>query len=126
MESYVYILTNKSRRSLYVGMTADLLKRLYQHETHYYKDSFTDRYNITICVYYEVFHDINLAIRREKELKGWTREKKESLINASNPEWKVLASSRGFAPKGKTNQQEMKEIIDQCLREARAEKNLNV
>lgn len=119
MESFVYILTNKSHKSLYVGMTADLLKRLYQHETHFYKGSYSDKYNTTICIYYEVFNDINLAIKREKEIKGWLRSKKEALINSKNPEWKTLATSRGFVRTEKyvPFEQEVKQFLEEYYRE---------
>ena len=63
---YVYILTNKNRTVLYTGVTSNLQKRLYEHKTGYYKNSFTNRYNIKELVYYEEFDRIESAISREK------------------------------------------------------------
>ena len=60
------------------------------------KDSFSDRYNLEYCIYYEEFSQFGSAIKREKELKKWNRQKKEELINNKNPEWKVLVDEKGF------------------------------
>ncbi len=87
---YVYIVTNAHRTVLYVGVTSQLLSRMYQHKTHFYKRSFTDRYNIEFLVYYEAFGRIEDAISREKEIKKWRREKKVALIERVNPEWRDL------------------------------------
>ncbi|MBK8623116.1 MAG: GIY-YIG nuclease family protein [Saprospiraceae bacterium] len=84
---YTYILTNKNRTTLYVGVTSDLIKRVAQHKSHYYKNSFTSKYNVEYCIYFEKFPTILEAIRREKEIKKWSRIKKENLINRVNPEW---------------------------------------
>ena len=84
---FVYILTNKNKTVLYVGVTNDLKGRLYQHITEEVK-GFTYKYNCHYLVYYERFDYINDAIAREKEIKGWTRKKKEKLIESFNPEWK--------------------------------------
>ncbi|HXI01246.1 MAG TPA: GIY-YIG nuclease family protein [Sphingobacteriaceae bacterium] len=86
----IYIMTNKRKTTLYVGVTADLYSRIYQHKDHTYKNSFTARYNLELCIYYEVFFSIEEAILREKEIKKWRREKKETLINSINPDWKDL------------------------------------
>ena len=86
---YVYILTNKSR-TLYVGVTGDLQKRLHQHKEKSI-EGFTKRYNITMLVYYEVTADVHSALAREKEIKGWRRNKKVALIESVNPEWKDLS-----------------------------------
>lgn len=88
----VYIMTNKNRTTLYVGVTADLYSRIYQHKHHLFPDSFTSKYNLEHCIYYEVFYDIEEAIAREKQLKGWTRRKKENLIATMNPTWQDLSS----------------------------------
>jgi putative endonuclease len=93
---YVYILTNKNKTTLYIGVTNDLCRRIYQHKNHLIKNSFTDRYNLEYCIYYEYFDYFDLAIHREKELKKWNRNKKEGLINKVNPEWKVLVDESGF------------------------------
>ena len=87
---YVYILTNKHKTVLYVGVTNDLASRLHQHTTTNNELSFTHRYNVFYLVYYERFQFIQHAIEREKEIKGWRRSKKEELICSLNPEWKFL------------------------------------
>ena len=86
-------MTNKNRTTLYVGVTSSLASRVYEHKTHLHKDSFTDKYNLELLVYYETFHSIEEAIAREKEIKKWRREKKDNLINAMNPDWKDLHES---------------------------------
>jgi putative endonuclease len=83
----VYIMTNQLRTVLYIGVTSDLRSRVTQHKEHFYKGSFTDQYNCTICVYYENFSRIEEAIAREKEIKKWRREKKDKLISAMNKHW---------------------------------------
>jgi len=93
-ESYVYIMTNKNKSVLYIGVTSDLCKRIYEHKNHIFKNSFTDKYNVEICIYYELFGDINLAIDRETQLKLWRRDKKEKLINLVNPTWKEVADEK--------------------------------
>ena len=87
---YVYILTTKNHRVLYIGVTSDLYSRVYQHRNHTYKDSFTDRYNVEKLVYYEDFSQIENAIAREKEIKKWRKEKKLQLIHEKNPAWNDL------------------------------------
>ncbi len=87
---HVYIATNKHRNVLYTGVTSKIINRVYQHKTHFYKNSFTDKYNIEYLVYYEWFGRIEDAISREKEIKKWNRQKKIDLINSLNPEWKDL------------------------------------
>ncbi len=88
---YTYILTNKSKTVLYIGVTNNLKLRLEYHkkpsESH---NNFTTKYKCFYLIYYEHFQDINIAINREKELKGWRREKKEMLINSTNPDWGFL------------------------------------
>lgn len=81
---YVYIMTNKSRKVLYVGVTNSLGRRVYDHENGLIK-GFTKKYNCHYLVYYENFNDIDLAINREKEIKKWRREKKDALIKSKNP-----------------------------------------
>lgn len=87
---FVYIMTNKHKTTLYVGVTNDLCRRVYEHKNHLIKKSFSNKYNLEYCIYYEVFPDIISAIAREKELKKWNRAKKEALINSKKPEWKTL------------------------------------
>jgi putative endonuclease len=80
---YVYILRNRTV-VLYIGVTNDLQRRLYEHKNRMIP-GFTHRYNIDRLIYFETFDDVNIAIHREKQLKGWTREKKLRLIQSSNP-----------------------------------------
>jgi len=87
---YVYMVTNQRRTVLYIGVTADITKRTFEHREHVYKGSFTDRYNLERLVYYEFFDSIEQAIEREKQLKRWSRIKKEVLINNKNPSWEDL------------------------------------
>ena len=93
---YVYIMTNRNKTTLYIGVTNDLVRRIYEHKKHLIKNSFSDRYNLEYCIYYEEFAYFDLAIDREKELKKWNRRKKEELINKKNPEWKELINEKGF------------------------------
>jgi putative endonuclease len=86
----VYILTNTNNTTLYIGVTSDLFKRIYEHKNKLYKSSFTAKYNLDKLVYYEVFHNIEEAIAREKQLKSGSRSKKLDLINSMNPNWKDL------------------------------------
>lgn len=85
---YVYIMTNNSR-TLYTGVTDDLVRRVYEHRNKLI-EGFTRKYNITRLVYYEITSDVRVAIQREKQIKGWLRKKKIALIEAANPEWKDL------------------------------------
>jgi putative endonuclease len=92
-ESAVYMMANGSR-TLYVGVTSDLERRVYQHK-HKLIKGFTSKYNITKPVWYESFPDIEQAIEGEKRLKGWLRSKKVALIESQNPNWEDL-SERWF------------------------------
>lgn len=87
---YVYILTNKNKTVLYTGVTSNLPKRIHQHKTHFYKGSFSDRYNTEFLVYYKGYPYIEEAITEEKRIKAGSRKSKEKLINSMNPEWKDL------------------------------------
>jgi putative endonuclease len=86
---YVYILTNSSNKVLYVGISNDLERRCYEHKQKLLK-GFTQKYNVYKLIYFEMFDSIELAIRREKQIKGYSRSKKDSLINEINPEWYEL------------------------------------
>ena len=88
-EYYVYIMTNKSR-TLYTGVTNDLMRRVYEHKNKLIS-GFTSNYNIKILVYYESTPSIHAALEREKQIKGWLRAKKIALINSTNTEWKDLS-----------------------------------
>lgn len=88
----VYIITNIHHTTLYIGVTSDLLQRIYQHK---YKmvDGFSAKYNLTKLVYFECLDDMENAIAREKRLKKWNREWKNRLIDEANPSWLDLYSS---------------------------------
>ena len=86
----VYIMTNKNNTTLYIGVTSNLQKRVWEHKSGKYKHSFTYRYNLHKLVYWESFQSIMEAIAREKQLKGGSRQKKIDLINSLNPEWMDL------------------------------------
>ncbi len=86
---YVYIITNKSY-TLYTGITNNFSKRTFEHKTKLV-EGFTKKYNINKLIYYEIFNDPYEAIKREKQLKGWTRKKKINLIKTINPEFKDLS-----------------------------------
>ena len=83
---YTYILTNKNNTVIYIGVTNDLKRRLYEHKSKQV-DGFTKKYNVYKLVYFEKYSDIDYAIAREKQLKHWVRAKKNSLIEAQNPNW---------------------------------------
>ena len=88
---YFYINTNPGKTVLYSGMTNDIEYRLIQHyENRGKPDTFAGRYYCYCLVYFEYFRNINDAIRREKQVKGWIRRKKEELINSMNPDWRCL------------------------------------
>jgi putative endonuclease len=89
---YVYILSNKYNNVIYVGITNDLIRRVYEHKNKLI-EGFTEKYNVDKLVYYELFNDPINAITREKQLKGYSRKKKIELINSFNPEWKDLYES---------------------------------
>jgi putative endonuclease len=86
---YVYILTNKTHTVLYVGITNNLYRRYQEHLTKF-NDGFTARYNVNRLVYYEMFPLPGQAIKREKQIKGFSRNKKINLINLINPNWDNL------------------------------------
>ena len=88
---YVYILSSH-RGTLYTGVTSDLIRRLYEHR-HKLVDGFTKKYNISRLVYYETTSDVESAIAREKQIKGWVRSKKISLIESVNPYWEDLSQA---------------------------------
>ena len=86
---YVYIVTNKSR-TLYVGMTNNIKKRLYEHKNKLIP-GFTEKYNINQLIYFETFGDVHSAIAKEKTIKGRLRKKKIDLVSRTNPNWKDLS-----------------------------------
>jgi putative endonuclease len=86
MQYYVYILASKRNGTLYIGVTSDLIKRVYEHKTNIVK-GFTERYKVHDLVYYEATNSVVAAISREKELKRWQRKWKLALIERFNPAW---------------------------------------
>ena len=92
MQPAVYILTNKSNRVLYVGVTADLRARLWIHSQRLNPNSFSARYNATRLVYYEAHATMVAAITREKQLKGGSRAAKLRLVERANPDWRDLSA----------------------------------
>jgi putative endonuclease len=88
---YVYMLTNRWKNVLYTGVTNSLETRVWQHKNGN-APGFTKKYNCDRLVYYEIFERIEQAIAREKQIKGWVRKKKNSLIDALNPDWNDLAA----------------------------------
>ena len=92
---YVYLLTNWNNKVIYVGVTNNIERRIYEHQNKLVK-GFTEKYNVNKLVYFEETEDVNSAITREKEIKKWRREKKDRLVNQVNPTWKDL--SKDFSP----------------------------
>lgn len=90
MQYYVYILANRLNRAIYVGVTNDLVRRVYEHKHHFDPNSYTARYDVTKLVYYEIAQDPRTAIEREKQIKGWNRKRKNQLVDSMNPAWKEL------------------------------------
>ncbi len=93
MNYYIYLMTNVHNTVLYVGVTNDLIRRVYEHKNHLDKGSFTARYNVEKLVYFELATDPYHAIEREKQIKGWNRKRKDKLIESRNPNWTDLYNS---------------------------------
>ncbi|STX29640.1 endonuclease [Legionella beliardensis] len=87
--SYVYILANQRYGTLYIGLTTNIIKRIWEHKNKL-APGFTAKYNVSQLVYYEIFHDIQTAAAREKRLKEWKRQWKIELIETMNPNWHDL------------------------------------
>jgi putative endonuclease len=97
-EYFVYIMTNKGNKVLYTGVTSDLEIRCMEHISKKHPDSFTAKYNVNKLVYYERFERIDVAIAREKQIKGGNRKKKIALVELMNPHWNDLYETRFSAP----------------------------
>ena len=93
MQYYVYILSNDHKNVIYTGVTNDLVRRVYEHKHHLDKSSFTSKFNVENLVYFEITTDIDSAIAREKQIKGWNRKRKDKLIETLNPNWNDLYES---------------------------------
>ena len=89
---YVYIISNWTSSVLYIGVTNDLIRRIYEHQ-HKLVDGFSKKYNLTKLVYFEQTTDVMSALEREKQIKKWRREKKNQLINKYNPQWDDLSAT---------------------------------
>ena len=87
---YIYLLTNWNNKVMYVGVTNNLIRRIYEHKSKLVK-GFTKKYNVNKLVYYEVTRDVISALTREKEIKKWRRVMKNQLVNRMNPAWKDLS-----------------------------------
>ena len=87
---YVYMMTNEYNNVLYIGVTNNLSRRVYEHKNGLL-EGFTQRYNVHKLVWFENCHDVKAAIAREKQLKGWIRSKKEELVRQMNPDWRDLS-----------------------------------
>ena len=92
MEYYVYILASRNNSTIYIGVTNDLVRRIYEHKNNVVK-GFTQKYNVHKLVYFEQTKNIETAIIREKQLKNYSRVRKEELINSINPNWEDLYTS---------------------------------
>ncbi len=88
---YVYILTNAGDRVMYIGVTNDLARRVWEHKNEL-NDGFTKRYHVHKLVYFEEYSNVDEAIVREKQLKGWSRDKKNILVKTKNPSFEDLSS----------------------------------
>jgi len=87
---YIYILTNWNNKVMYVGVTNNLERRIYEHK-HKLADGFTKKYNVDKLVYFDTTSDINVAIQREKQIKGWGRGRKNELVETVNEKWADLS-----------------------------------
>lgn len=90
---YTYILSNKPRGTIYIGVTSDLIRRVYEHRTEVDRSAFTSRYGIKKLVHFEEYQAVPDAIAREKQLKMWRRAWKIALIEQDNPDWDDLFPS---------------------------------
>ena len=92
---YVYLLTNWNNKVMYVGVTNDLARRIYEHKSKLVP-GFTEKYQVRKLVYFEETSDVEAALAREKEIKKWRREKKDALVIDRNPEWRDLSEELGI------------------------------
>lgn len=93
MNYYVYILSNITGTTIYVGITNNLLRRMYEHRNNLDTKSFTAKYDVHELVYYEYTNDVYAALEREKQIKGWNRARKNRLVESMNPRWEDLYKS---------------------------------
>jgi len=90
MPYYVYILSSTANTTTYTGVTSNLLRRVYEHKNNLEPKSFTSRYHVHKLVYFEETTDVRAAIEREKQIKSWSRTKKNQLVDQNNPRWDDL------------------------------------
>ena len=95
MCGFVYFMTNNHNSVLYIGVSSDLERRVFEHKNDIDKSSFTYKHNCHKLVYYEAFGDMRYAIEREKQLKNWKREWKDALVAMENPDWQDLSITWG-------------------------------
>ena len=93
MQYYVYILSNVTNTVVYTGVTRDLVCRVYEHKHHLDPNSFTAKYDVHKLVYYEIASEPSSAIEREKQIKSWSRKRKNQLVESMNPQWEDLWES---------------------------------
>ena len=89
---FVYILTSYNGNAMYIGVTSDLIRRVYEHKSGMI-EGFTKQYRVHQLVYFEQFEDVRAALEREKQLKKWSRAKRNGLVETANPEWKEILLS---------------------------------
>ena len=87
---YVYILADNLNKTIYTGITNNLIRRVYEHKHNLDKESFTARYGVHKLVYFETTPSVYSAIEREKQIKSWSRKRKNDLVNSQNPNWEEL------------------------------------
>ncbi len=97
MKQYYVYMMSRPTRTLYIGVTNDIQRRVWEHKQQQVP-GFTSKYHLTMLVYYEMTDDVRGAIAREKQLKGWLRAKKVALIDSINPEWDDLSAGWYIAP----------------------------
>ena len=90
MPYYVYILSNNHNTTIYTGVTNDLVRRVYEHKNHLDPSSFSARYHVEKLVYYEIYSEPEPAIAREKQIKSWSRKRKNALVEKDNSQWQDL------------------------------------
>ena len=90
MNYYVYILASPNNTTVYTGVTNDLCRRMHEHRNNVLPDSFTARYHVHKLVYFEDTSDVRAALEREKQIKSWSRAKKNALVDSINPQWQDL------------------------------------
>ena len=90
MNYYVYILSNNTNTTIYTGVTNNLIRRVYEHRSNADPHCFTAKHNVHKLVYFEYTGDVRVALEREKQIKSWSRAKKNKLVNGKNPQWQDL------------------------------------